>query len=206
MIASFPQRPGSAGRRGRWFARRRGAGRRRGAWLIAALAGLGLTGCAGYHLGPTNGALAGERSVQIRPFLNQTLEPRLTDAVTSQLRKELQRDGTFRLASHDDGDIVVSGVLTRYERREMSVSPTDTLTVRDYRVVLTAQVTARQRSTGKVLLDQAVTGQAIMRVGAGPLGPLASSIDLTSTERQVLPILAGDLARNVTSLLADGTW
>jgi hypothetical protein len=178
----------------------------RGFWLVAALTGLGVAGCAGYRLGPTNGLPAGERSVQIRPFVNQTLEPRLTDAVTSQLRKELQRDGTFRLASHEEGDIVVSGVITRYERREMSLSPTDTLTVRDYRVVLTAQVTARQRSTGKVLLDQAVTGNALIRVGAGPLGPLPVTTDLTSTERQVLPTLAGDLARHVTALLVDGAW
>src|ERR1043165_2687288 len=38
--------------------------------------GIGLTGCAGYHLGPTNGVRAGERSVQVNPFVNQTIEPR----------------------------------------------------------------------------------------------------------------------------------
>jgi hypothetical protein len=30
--------------------------------------------------------------------------------------------------------------------------------------------------------------------------------DLTSAERQALPLLAADLARNITALLADGTW
>jgi hypothetical protein len=34
--------------------------------------------------------------VQINPFANKTLEPRLGDEVTAQLRKQLQRDGTFR--------------------------------------------------------------------------------------------------------------
>jgi hypothetical protein len=29
---------------------------------------------------------------------------------------------------------------------------------------------------------------------------------LTSTERQALPRLAGDLAKNITALLADGSW
>src|SRR6266704_2790712 len=35
-------------------------------------------GCAGYHLGSTNGVRAGERSVQVNPFVNQTIEPRLS--------------------------------------------------------------------------------------------------------------------------------
>jgi hypothetical protein len=156
-----------------------------------------LAGCAGYRLGPSNGMAAGDKSVQIRPFANQTLEPRLTDALTMELRRELQRDGTFQLASSDDADIVVSGVITRYNRRELSLSPTDTLTVRDYRLSLTAQVTARERSTGKVLLrDKPVTGYSLMRVG----------LDITSAERQAMPLLAGDLAKNITALLSDGSW
>lgn len=165
--------------------------------LTLTLAWTVLTGCAGYRLGPSNGSAAGDKSVQIRPFSNQTLEPRLTDALTVELRRELQRDGTFHLESSDAADIVVSGVITRFFRHELSLSPTDTLTVRDYRLSLTAQVTARERSTGKVLIkDQAVTGNTLIRV----------TTDLTSTERQALPLLAGDLARNITALLADGSW
>ncbi|MGA2660989.1 MAG: LPS assembly lipoprotein LptE [Verrucomicrobiota bacterium] len=164
--------------------------------LLALLAALGLSGCAGYRLGPSNGMAAGEKSIQIRPFSNSTLEPRLTDAVTGQLRREIQRDGTFRLASRDEGDIVVSGTITRYNRREMSLSEADTLTPLDFRLMLAAHVTARERATGKVLLDRIVTASALVRIGT----------DLTDTERQALPVLAGDLARNVTALLADGSW
>ena len=154
-------------------------------------------GCAGYTLGPTNGQIAGEHSVQIVPFSNQTLEPRLGDALTAQLRKQLQHDGTYRLATHGDGDILVSGVLTVYHRDELSFVPTDILTVRDYRLVLKAQVTARDRITGKVLFENhPVSGTTLIRVGS----------DLVSTERQAMPLLAGDLAKNITSLLVDGRW
>ena len=153
-------------------------------------------GCAGYKLGPTNGLAAGEKSIQIIPFSNHTLEPRLGDAVTQQMRKALQHDGTYRLATHDDGDLQVSGVLNRYHRQAMSFVPTDVLTVRDYRLSLTAQVTVRERGTGKIILDQPVTGYTLIRVES----------DITSTERQALPLLAGDLARNVTALLVDGSW
>ena len=155
-----------------------------------------LCGCAGYKLGPSNGLAAGEKSVQIVPFSNQTLEPRLGDAVTSAIRKELQHDGTYHLATREAGDIVVTGAVTRYHRFELSFLPGDVLTVRDYRVSLTAQVTARERGTGKVLFDRPVTGSTLVRVGS----------DLTSAERQALPLLAADLAKNAAALLADGGW
>src|SRR5215469_11489417 len=77
--------------------------------LVASL----LSGCAGYQLGPTNGLEAGQKTIQITPFLNHTLEPRLGDAVTTALRLRIQRDGTYRLASHGGADIIVTGVLTR---------------------------------------------------------------------------------------------
>lgn len=165
--------------------------------LLALVAVMSVAGCAGYRLGPTNGAGAGEKSVQVNPFVNETMEPRLTDAVTLQLRKELQRDGTYQLTSHQDGDVVLSGVLTRFERQELSFVPNDVLTVRDYRLRLTARVTARERSSGTVLIkEKPVTGTTLIRVGT----------DLTSAERQALPLLAEDLARNVTALLVDGGW
>jgi hypothetical protein len=155
-----------------------------------------MSGCAGYRLGPTSGQAAGEQTVQVTPFTNRTPEPRLGDAVTAALRKQLQRDGTLRLATHDAGDIVVTGVLTKYYRQDISFVPNDVTTVRDYRLRLTAQVTARERSTGKVLFDQPLTGHTLIRVGS----------DLTSTERQALPLLATDLARQITALLVDGSW
>jgi hypothetical protein len=164
--------------------------------LSALVAVLGLNGCAGYRLGPTSGVAAHEKSIQVNPFANQTLEPRLTDTVISQLRKELQRDGTYQLASHGEGDIIVTGALTSYQRIEVTLASNDILTVRDYRLSLTAQVTARERSTGKVILNQPVTGNTLIRVGS----------DLTSAERQGMPLLADDLAKNVTALLVEGKW
>lgn len=160
------------------------------------LLSLFLSGCAGYRLGPSNGLAAGERSVQVTPFANHTLEPRLTDAVTSQLRKEIVREGTYKLATQGDGDIVVNGKIVDYDRRELTFSPRDTLTVRDFRVSMVAEVTATDRSSGRLILNQRVTGYTLIRVGN----------DLVSSERQALPLLAADLAKNVTSLLADGSW
>ena len=132
----------------------------------------------------------------VTPFTNRTLEPRLSDDCTFALRKEIQRDGTFRLASDTSANLVVTGEVVRYERFEISFLSNDTTTARDYRLNLTARVIAKDRSSGKVLLDREVIGHSLMRVGT----------DLPSAERQTMPLVATDLARQITSLLADGTW
>lgn len=155
-----------------------------------------LTGCAGYRLGPSNGLAPGEKSIEVLPFANRTLEPRLTDAVTAQLRKELMRDATYRLESDGSADIVVNGAIVEYDRRELTVSRRDTLTVRDYRLSLAAEVTATDRVSGRKILNERVTGYTIIRVGD----------DLVSSERQALPLLARDFARTLTDMLADGSW
>ena len=164
-------------------------------WFSGGTLLLVLAGC-GYRLGPTSGQTAGAKSVQLNPFSNQTMAPRLGDAVTTALRRDLQRDGTYRLASHGGADVVVTGVLTHYDRHELSFEAKDVLTVTDYRVTVTAQVTARDAGSGKVLFDQPVTGYTLVRVGS----------DLASAERQAMPLLADDLAKNVIALLVDGNW
>jgi hypothetical protein len=153
-------------------------------------------GCAGYQLGPVNGQIAGEKSVEVLPFNNQTLEPRLGDAVTQALRERLQTDGTFHLATREAGDVVVTGVITHYDRKAIAFLNSDVSTVKSYRIGVTAHVTARERDTGKTLLDKNVDGFALVQVGT----------DLASAERQTSPLLAEDLARNIAELLTEGAW
>lgn len=157
-----------------------------------------LAGCAGYHLGPVNPdtAAGGGKSIEVLPFNNQTLQPRLGDAVTQALRERLQTDGTYHLATHGGGDVVVTGVIRRYQREGLSYLNTDVATVENYRVGVAAHVTARERRTGKLLLDKDVNGYALVQVGT----------DLASAERQSLPLLAEDLARNTVELLTEGAW
>ncbi len=155
-----------------------------------------LSGCAGYQLGPTNGQEAGSHSIQINPVQNKTLEPRLTAFVANALRKRLQQDGTYKLDTQNEGDIIVTAVITQFHRSELSFQPNDVRTVRDYYLNMTATITAVERSTGKTLVSRPVQGRTSIRVGA----------DLTSAERQAVPLLADDLAKNATSILVDGTW
>lgn len=169
---------------------------RRSQFSALILSALTLAGCSSYKLGPVNGTTSGEKSIEVRPFENKTVEPYLTDAVTGEIRKRLQQDGTFRLDTHGGGDVILTGVVTHYDRTQMTVQPGDTFTVQDYNIAITAHIVARARATGDVILEKDVIGRIPVRVGN----------DLVSAERQNLPVLAEDLARKIVSLLAEGGW
>lgn len=152
-------------------------------------------GCA-YQLGPTNGTDARSNSVMVRQFENRTIEPRLSEPVAQALRKRLQQDGTFQLATHGDADVVVSGELIRYERRPVSYQPNDVVRVRDYEIRLTARVHAVKAGSAGKVLDREVFGRTLIQ----------ASDDQGSAERQAVPLAAEDLARNITALLVEGSW
>ena len=167
------------------------------ALILTGAMSLWLAGCAGYHLGPVNGMESGEKSIEVLPFNNQTLQPRLGDAVTESLRERLQTDGTYHLATaHDAGDVIVTGVITSYNRIGVSYLNSDVTTAQSYRVNITAHVVVRERATGRELLDKNVSGYTLVTVGS----------DLASAERQASPMLAADLAKNIAELITEGAW
>lgn len=139
--------------------------------------------------------VAGAQSIEIVPFNNKTLEPRLGDAVTQALREHIQADGTYRLASGEPGDIVVTGDIIGYTRSGVSFLAADVYTAQSYNVIVTAHVIAR-KSDGTLLLDKNVNGQTLVQTGT----------DLEDAERQAMPVLAEDLSRNINELLTEGPW
>jgi hypothetical protein len=155
-----------------------------------------LAGCAGYHLGPTNGAIAGEKSIEVFPLNNQTMEPRLGDAVTQSLREHLQTDGTYHLRSRGGSDVVLTGTIKRYYREGMSFLRADVDVTENYRVGIVAHVVARETHSGKVLLEKDISGFTLVNV----------TTDFNSADRQALSLLADDLARNITQALTEGAW
>jgi hypothetical protein len=164
--------------------------------LPGVLLALTLCGCAGYRLGPTNPATTQGRTIQVRFFENKTFEPRLVEPVNRSLRRVLQQDGSLRLSTHGDADLVVTGVIVSYDRLPLAFQPQDVVAVKDYEIRIRAKVKVVERRTGKAVLDREVGGRTSIRVGS----------DLASAERQGIPLLAEDLAKNVTALLVEGAW
>ena len=168
------------------------------AWKIflPAFTALLLAGCAGYHLGPVNGVVAGEKTVEVLPLSNQTRQPRLGDAVTQALRERLQVDGTYHLATGEPGDWVLTGVIRQYNHEGLGYLNRDSATLENYRVGVTEHIVIRDRVTGKLVLEREVKGHTLVNVGP----------DFTDSERQAMPLLAADLAQNIVELLTEGGW
>lgn len=154
------------------------------------------SGCASYRLGPVNPAIPAGQSIEVGLFQNATPQPGLSESVNASIRRELQRDGTFELATGGDGDVLLTGNITAYRRSAVSFQPRDILSVRDFEVELITRIRAADRATGKVLIDRELTGRTTVRLGG----------DLASAERQAIPLLANDLARKTVALLAEGEW
>jgi hypothetical protein len=165
-------------------------------FFLPFIAAIFFTGCAGYHLGAVNGQIAGNQSIEILPFNNKTLEPRLAVAVTQALREQIQTDGTYHLATHGAADVIVTGNIISYGRQSLSYLDTDAITPENYRINITAHIVARMSDSDKIILEKDVSGFTLVHVGT----------DLASAERQAFPLLAADLAHNVTELLTEGAW
>jgi len=59
-----------------------------------------------------------------------------------------------------------------------------------------ARVVAVNVNTGKTYINRLVQGSTYIRIGN----------DETSAERQAIPVLTDNVARNAISLLVDGAW
>jgi hypothetical protein len=162
--------------------------------LLAALCCLLATGCMGYRVGPV---FKGDyKSVAVPMFKNKTLHPQLEAQITNAIIKDLQSDGTLRIESEDDADVVVTGIIVAYDRQPLRTSRDDTNIVTEYRIIITAEIEARNRRTGQTVIKRTkIKGQADTFTGS----------DLQSAELQVLPLVADDLAKQVVSLLVE-SW
>ena len=164
--------------------------------LLASVMAVLVAGCAGYRMGPTNGVEAGSRTVRVQYFANQTLQPRLSEAIAQALRKRFQEDGTYHLANDTDADVVVTGEIVRFERIPVTFQPGDVRTTRDEEITLTVHVLAQDLRAGTKILDREVRGRIDVRIEA----------DQTSAERQALSQLAEDFANKAVPMIVDGSW
>lgn len=153
-------------------------------------------GCAHYKLGPTNGLAAGAKSIEIRYFKNEALEPRLVEVLDHSLKRGIQRDGTLWLETHDKADYIMTGEIISLNRMALSFDPGDTLTARDYQITLNAHVIVKERITGKIVVDRNVSGRTNIRIGS----------DQSSAERMAAPMAAETLAYNIVSSVVDGEF
>lgn len=164
--------------------------------LWAALLAFSLGGCAGYHIGPIQPYyLRNVHKLAITTFKNNTLIPRISVLITDTVIKQFQQDGTYRIDRPENADAILQGQIERVDRAPARSVRGNVLATAEFNLVLRIRYTIVERGTGKVLAGPAeVFGNTSFFVGD----------DVTTDERQALPLAAEDLAVHLVSQASEG--
>ena len=162
--------------------------------LLAAVCLL-LTGCLGYHVGPVKpGVLRDVHLVAVPTFENKTLLPRIEALVTDSVIKQIQQDGTYKVAYKGDADAVLKAEITAVDRTPARSVLGNVLATTEFNLTMHVRYKLETRG-GTVLMPEAeVVGTTSFFVGT----------DVTTDERQALPLAAEELATHLVTQLSEG--
>lgn len=160
-----------------------------------ALASLFFSGCLGYQIGPVKPSVLRDVHVIAVPmFANKTLLPRIEALVTGTVIKQLQQDGTYRVAEEDQADAVLKAEITDVTRIPARSVRGNVLATAEFNLTMHVKYSLVSRS-GETLMPPAdVLGTTSFFVGTDP----------TTDERQALPLAAEELAGHLVTQLSEG--
>jgi hypothetical protein len=166
--------------------------KRAGATFLLALL---LGGCMGYNLGPaTPNHLRQVHAIAVPTFGNTTLVPRIEVLVTGTVIKQFQQDGTYRITGEDQADAILKAEIISVGRSPARSVRGNVLSTTEFNLGMTVKYTLLGRD-GKVIGSPgAVSGSTSFFVGS----------DVSTDERQAMPLAAEELARHLVSQLSEG--
>lgn len=159
--------------------------------LLACVVG----GCAGYHVGPATPAyLRDIKSIAVPTFANTTLTPRIEVLVTNTVIKQFQQDGTYRISSEDQADATLKAEIVTVGRSPARSLRGNVLSTTEFNLNLSVRYTLVGRD-GKIIgYPGSAGGSTSFFVGS----------DVSTDERQALPLAAEELAKQLVSQLSEG--
>jgi hypothetical protein len=162
---------------------------------LATILCIGFSGCLGYHVGPVKPYyLRDVHTIAVPTFKNRTLLPRVEVLVTDTLIKQFQQDGTFQITSDDKADASLSGEISRVNRLPARSVRGNVLATTEFTLALTLKFTLTARDGKQLAGPSEVTGTTSFFV----------SSDVTTDERQALPLATEDLATRLVAQLSEG--
>jgi outer membrane lipopolysaccharide assembly protein LptE/RlpB len=157
-------------------------------------AALLISGCVGYQLGSM---LPGDiRTVHVPVFMNETEEPFLEVETTRAALREIQRDGSLRVATTDEADAVLTVTLLDLRLEALAFDRDRRAAAEEYRLLITAAATLTRRSDNQVVAS-------IPRIEGE--GTFIVSGDLTTSKQTAIPRASEDLAKRIIDRLLE-TW
>jgi len=163
---------------------------------VAAVVCASLGGCAGYHIGPIKPKfMEGVNSIAIPTFRNETLIPRIEVLVSDTVIRQIQEDGTYKVASSvDTSDAVMEGEITQVKRRASRSVLGDVQATQEFEMTLSLHYRITRRATGEVLDDKTVNGTTSFFVSG----------DVNQDEIQAIPLATQDAAVRMVSEISEG--
>jgi hypothetical protein len=155
-----------------------------------------LGGCLGYQIGPVKPYyLRDVHTIAVPTFENKTLHPRIEVLVTDTVIKQLQQDGTFQIGRYGDADATLKGQITRIDRLPARSVRGNVLKTTEFNLSMRLKYTLVARDGTTTLSPPAeIVGTTSFFVSA----------DVTTDERQALPLATEDLATRLVTQLSEG--
>ena len=163
--------------------------------FVAALVCLSLGGCLGYHIGPVKPYYLGDvHTISVPTFRNDTLIPRIEVLVTDTVIKQLQQDGTFQIGNDKNADAILEAEITRISRSPARSIRGNVLATSEFNLVMRVRYKLLGRDGKPLAPPGEVAGTTSFFVGT----------DVTTDERQALPLATEELATRLVSQLSEG--
>lgn len=155
----------------------------------------GLSGCLGYRLGEVKPhRLKGIHRIAVTTFRNETYTPRVEALVTNTIIKQIQQDGTYEVTSVDRADAILEGAVRYVNRNPARSLRGNVLATTEFNLGLGVAWNMRTRDNKPVAGPGLISGGTSFFVGS----------DVTTDERQAIPLAAEDLAVHLVSQLTEG--
>jgi hypothetical protein len=172
--------------------------------LFATLFCFALGGCLGYHIGPVKPYyLRDVHSIAVPTFTNRTLVPRIEVLVTDTVIKQLQQDGTFQITNGDKADATLTGEISRITRAPARSVQGNVLLTTEFSLVLVVRYSVTGRDGKPLVPPNDAIGTTTFFVSSAATQNITSG-DVTSDERQALPLATEDLAGRLVTQISEG--
>jgi hypothetical protein len=163
--------------------------------LLTTLFCLALGGCLGYHVGPVKPYyLRDVHTIAVPTFKNRTLVPRIDVLVTDTVIKQLQQDGTYQITNGDKADATLTGEISRITRAPARSVRGNVLATTEFTLWLVVKYSLTGRDGKPLVAPTDAIGTTTFFV----------SSDVTSDERQALPLATEDLAGRLVTQISEG--
>jgi len=174
--------------------------------LLTTLFCFALGGCLGYHVGPVKPYyLRDVHTIAVPTFKNRTLVPRIEVLVTDTVIKQVQQDGTYQITNGDKADATLTGEISRITRAPARSQRGNVLLTTEFSLVLVVKYWLTGRDGKQLVPPNDAIGTTTFFVDSTATSVQQStSGDVTSDERQALPLATEDLANRLVTQISEG--